>query len=124
MRLQKRGEGESMTKMKPNIFKTIVETVEDVEDKVAVGDWLTKVMKGVRHAFELSIIVDDGEDPLGDGAEGGFKEDGTSFAAIEELRHESKPDIVGEAPCSMTVSARPSEMVLLIHVRTTQSMRT
>lgn len=52
-----------------------------------------------------------------DGAEGGFKEDDTSFAAVKELRHESKPDIVGEAPCSMTVSTRPSEMVLLIHVR-------
>lgn len=44
-----------------------------------------EVTEGVNHAFELAVVVDDGEVPLGEGLEGDVEGEGMSFAVADEL---------------------------------------
>jgi hypothetical protein len=80
---------------------------------------LTKVTGGVGHAFELVVVVIDGEVPLGEGAEGGAEEEGMRLRNCD-----SRPSQLARVglPHSTMASVSSSETMLMIHVRMTQSI--
>ena len=71
--------------MKPNGFKTAIETAQEIEDKSLVVDGLAEVADGVCHALDFPAVRSDVEVALLEVAEGSVEVESTSFAITVEL---------------------------------------
>lgn len=69
----------------PKVIIALVEAVEKVENKCAIGDWLPEITDGGRHAFHLAAILSDREVPLDESLKGDVELECTSLTIIEEL---------------------------------------
>lgn len=57
----------------PEVIVALVEAPKKVEDKCAIGDGLTKILKRVCHALHPMTVLGDKEVALGEGPKGGVK---------------------------------------------------
>jgi hypothetical protein len=71
--------------METDSFETAVETAQKVEDEGPIGDRLTEIAKGVRHALELAAVRGDVEVALVESAKGGLELESPCLAIAAEL---------------------------------------